>query len=127
MTVNGWLQIAIYSLSIILLTKPLGAYMARVFEGERTFLSPVLGPVERGIYRLCGVDEKSEQSWLGYTVAMLLFSIVGFLFLYALQRLQGFLPFNPQDMAPVSADSSFNTPSASSPTPTGRATAAKRP
>jgi K+-transporting ATPase ATPase A chain len=109
MTVDGWLQIAIYSLSIILLTKPLGAYMARLFEGERTFLSPVLGPVERGFYRLSGVNEKSEQSWLGYTVAMLLFSIVGFLFLYALQRLQALLPFNPQDMSAVSPDSSFNT------------------
>jgi K+-transporting ATPase ATPase A chain len=109
MTVDGWLQIAIYSLSIILLTKPLGAYMARLFEGERTFLSPVLGPVERGIYRLSGVDEKSEQSWVVYTVAMLLFSIVGFLLLYALQRLQDLLPFNPQDMSAVSPDSSFNT------------------
>jgi K+-transporting ATPase ATPase A chain len=83
--------------------------MARLFEGERTFLSPVLGPVERGIYRLSGVDEKSEQSWVVYTVAMLLFSIVGFLLLYALQRLQDLLPFNPQDMSAVSPDSSFNT------------------
>jgi K+-transporting ATPase ATPase A chain len=109
MTVDGWLQIALYSVSIILLAKPLGAYMARLFEGERTFLSPVLEPVERGIYRLGGVDEKSEQTWVGYTVAMLLFSIAGFLILYGLQRLQDVLPFNPQDMSAVSADSSFNT------------------
>jgi K+-transporting ATPase ATPase A chain len=109
MTLNGWLQIAIYSLSIILLTKPLGAFMARVFEGERTFLSPVLGPVERGIYRVCGVNEKSEQGWVGYTVALLMFSLVGFLILYALQRLQAYFPFNPADMSAVSPDSSFNT------------------
>jgi K+-transporting ATPase ATPase A chain len=109
MTANGWLQIAIYSLLILAVTKPLGVFMADVFEGRRTFLSPVLGPVERGIYRICGVDEKQEQHWLTYTVAMLFFSIAGFVSLYALQRLQNVLPFNPQDMSAVSPDSSFNT------------------
>ena len=95
MTVNGWLQIALFCGVIILLVKPLGGYMTRVFAGERTFLSPVLGPLERGLYRLAGIDEKAEQSWVGYTVAMLVFSLVGFLSLYALQRLQMVLPFNP--------------------------------
>jgi K+-transporting ATPase ATPase A chain len=109
MTANGWLQIAIYSLLILAVTKPLGVFMADVFEGRRTFLTPVLGPVERGIYRICGVDEKQEQHWLTYTVAMLFFSIAGFVSLYALQRLQNVLPFNPQDMSAVSPDSSFNT------------------
>lgn len=109
MTANGWLQIAIYSLLILAVTKPLGVFMANVFEGRRTFLTPVLGPVERGIYRICGVDEKQEQHWLTYTVAMLFFSIAGFVSLYALQRLQSVLPFNPQDMSAVSPDLAFNT------------------
>jgi len=109
MTANGWLQIAIYFLLVLAVTKPLGAFMARVFEGERTFLSPILGPVERAIYAVCGVNEREEQHWVTYTVAMLVFSIFGFASLYALQRLQAVLPFNPQDMSAVSPDSSFNT------------------
>ena len=109
MTFNGWMQIAVYCLAIALSAKPLGLYMARVFEGERTFLSPVLGPVERGLYRLAGVDETREQHWLTYTIAMLLFSIVGFVSLYALQRVQDLLPFNPAGMSPISPDSSFNS------------------
>ncbi|MGB8275843.1 MAG: potassium-transporting ATPase subunit KdpA [Alphaproteobacteria bacterium] len=109
MTLNGWVQIAFYCVLITLVVKPFGAYMARVFDGERTFLSPVLAPIERGIYRLCGVDEKAEQHWTTYTIAMLLFSAAGFIVLYALQRLQGVLPFNPQGLGPVSSDSSFNT------------------
>jgi K+-transporting ATPase ATPase A chain len=109
MTANGWLQIVIYSLLIIALTKPLGVYMARVFEGRRNFLSPVLRSVERAIYAVCGVDEKREQHWLTYTVAMLFFSIAGFVSLYALQRLQDVLPFNPQGMSAVTPDSSFNS------------------
>ena len=88
MTLNGWLQIAIFVAIVTALAKPLGGYMTQVFTGERTFLSPVLGPVERGIYRLCGVDERTEQHWVTYAVAMLLFSLAGFLLLYALQRLQ---------------------------------------
>jgi K+-transporting ATPase ATPase A chain len=83
--------------------------MAKVFEGERTFLSPVLGPIERGLYRISGVDEKDDQHWVTYTVAMLVFSLLSFLAVYALQRLQNILPFNPQGLGPVSADSSFNT------------------
>ena len=109
MTANGWLQIGIYSLLILAVTKPLGVYMARVFEGERTFLSPVLGPVERAVYAVCGVKEREEQHWVTYTVAMLFFSIAGFISLYALQRLQDVLPFNPQGMSAVSPDLAFNT------------------
>ncbi len=96
MTVNGWVQIALFSVIVIALTRPLGGYMTRVFAGERTLLRPVLRPVERAVYWCCGVDEKEEQHWLTYAVAMLFFSVVGFVTLYALQRLQGYLPFNPQ-------------------------------
>jgi K+-transporting ATPase ATPase A chain len=109
MTANGWIQIALFCLAIIVCVKPLGLYMARLFEGERTFLSPVLGPVERGIYRLCGVKPNEEQHWTTYTIAMLVFSIAGFLSLYLIQRLQVLLPFNPQGMAAVTPDLSFNT------------------
>jgi potassium-transporting ATPase potassium-binding subunit len=109
MTLNGRLQIAIYCGLIILFVKPFGGFMARVFAGERTFLSPVLRPVERGIYRLCGVEEAVEQHWTSYVIAMLAFSAVGFVALYALMRLQGVLPFNPQDMAGVSPDLAFNS------------------
>jgi K+-transporting ATPase ATPase A chain len=109
MTINGWIQIAIYCAIITALVKPLGWYMTAVFNGERTFLSPILRPVEAGLYRLGGVDEKCEQDWLTYTVAMLLFHVAGFLILYGLLRLQGFLPFNPQGMAAVPEYLSFNT------------------
>ena len=97
MTFNGWLQIALYCVLLMLLTKPLGGYMTRVFNGERTLLSPVLGPLERGLYRLSGVDETQEQHWVAYAIAMLAFSFAGFVVLYALQRLQSVLPFNPQE------------------------------
>ncbi len=109
MTFNGWIQIAIYSLLVIAVVKPLGAYMARVFTGERTFLSPVLQPVERGIYRICGIDEGQEQHWVTYTIAMLFFSVAGFVTLYALQRLQAVLPFNPQGQSAVEQSLAFNT------------------
>ncbi|HZX69823.1 MAG TPA: potassium-transporting ATPase subunit KdpA [Rhodanobacter sp.] len=109
MTINGWLQIAIFCVLLILLTKPLGGYMTRVFNGERTPLSPVLGPLERGLYRVSGVDETQEQHWVTYAVAMLAFTFAGFVVLYALQRLQGMLPFNPQDQAAVTPDLAFNT------------------
>ncbi len=109
MTINGWIQIALYALLVIAVVKPLGAYMARVFTGERTFLSPVLQPLERGIYRVCGVDEGQEQHWVTYTVAMLFFSVAGFVSLYALQRLQGMLPFNPQGQAGLEQSLAFNT------------------
>jgi len=109
MTFNGWVQIAIYVAIVTALVKPLGAYMTQVFTGERTFLSPVLGPVERGIYWLCGVDERGEQHWVTYAVAMLFFSVAGFLSLYALQRFQAVLPFNPQDQSEVEQSLAFNT------------------
>src|SRR5215472_2931716 len=109
MTFNGWLQIALFGAIIIALTKPFGGYMTRVFAGERTLLSPVLRPLERTIYWLCGVEEKTEQHWTIYAAAVLIFSFVGFLALYALQRLQNVLPFNPQGLDAVSPDSSLNT------------------
>ena len=109
MTANGWIQIALYCALVTICVKPLGAYMARVFSGERTFLSPAIVPMERGIYRLCGVSEAEEQSWLTYGLAMLMFHVVGFLLLYGLQRLQAFLPLNPAGQSAVSPDSSFNT------------------
>src|SRR5271167_2142849 len=107
MTFNGWLQIAIFSAIVIALVRPFGGYMTRVFQGERTLLSPVLRPVERAIYAVSGVRETEEQHWVTYTVAMLFFSVAGFLSLYALQRLQNLLPFNPQHFDPVSTDLSF--------------------
>src|SRR5712672_3251319 len=109
MTFNGWLQIALYCVVIVLLVKPFGGYMTRVFTGERTFLSPALGPVERLFYRLSGVDEKSDQNWLTYAVAMLLFSVVGFASLYALMRFQAMLPFNPAGQSAVEEGLAFNT------------------
>jgi K+-transporting ATPase ATPase A chain len=109
MTVNGWIQIGLFCVAIIASVKPLGLYMARVFEGERTFLSPLLVPLERGIYRLCGIDPQKEQHWASYTIAMLAFSIAGFVSLYVLQRLQAVLPFNPQGLGAVGPDLSFNT------------------
>src|SRR5271166_5230029 len=109
MTIVGWVQIALFSVIVILITRPFGGYMTRVFAGERTFLSPVLRPVERAVYWCCGVDEKEKQHWLTYAVALLFFSVVGFLTLYALQRLQWYLPFNPQDQAGIEPSSAFNT------------------
>jgi len=109
MTFNGWLQIALYCAIVTLLVKPLGFYMTRVFTGERTFLSPVLGPIERCVYWLGGVDAKREQNWVTYAVAMLLFSLAGFLLLYAMMRLQGLLPFNPAGQSAVEESLAFNT------------------
>ena len=109
MTANGWIQIALFSVIVILITRPLGGYMTRVFAGERTFLWPVLRPIERAVYWCCGVDENEEQHWLTYAVAILLFSVVGFITLYALQRLQWYLPFNPQGQTGVAPDLALNT------------------
>ncbi|MFP5513171.1 MAG: potassium-transporting ATPase subunit KdpA [Alphaproteobacteria bacterium] len=109
MTVNGWIQILVFLALVVAVTRPLGGFMTRVFTGERTLLSPVIGPVERGLYRLAGVDERTEQHWVSYAVSMLLFSAAGMLLLYALQRLQAVLPLNPQGMAAVPADLAFNT------------------
>ncbi|BBK30929.1 K+-transporting ATPase ATPase A chain [Stella humosa] len=109
MTLNGWVQILLFCALVLALVKPLGAYMTHIFTGGRTWLSPVLGPVERLLYRAAGVDERQEQRWLGYALAMLAFNLAGFLLLYLLQRLQGSLPLNPAGMAAVPPDLAFNT------------------
>ncbi|QCN98300.1 potassium-transporting ATPase subunit KdpA (plasmid) [Azospirillum argentinense] len=109
MTVSGWIHILLFAALVAAVARPLGGYMTRLFNGERTLLSPLLGPVERGLYRLAGVDAKAEQHWVTYAVAMLLFNVAGLLLLYALQRLQGILPLNPNGMAAVPADLAFNT------------------
>lgn len=109
MTLVGWLQISLLFLAVLLVIKPLGLYMARVFSGERTILSPVLGRLERDLYRVSGINPEKEQSWLGYTIAMLAFSLAGFLALYAMLRLQAYLPLNPQGFPGVPSDLAFNT------------------
>lgn len=105
MTLNGWLQILIYFLLLLLVTKPLGVFMARVYNREQTFLDPVLRPVERLIYKLCRIDENREMRWTEYAVAMLLYSAVSMIVLFLLQRLQGHLPFNPQHVPGVDSAS----------------------
>ena len=110
MTVNGWLQILLFLALIFLVTKPMGVFMARVFSRERTFMDPVLRPVERLLYRITGVDEDHEMRWTEYAIAMLLFSLVSMIVLYLIERLQAFLPFNPQRLGAVSpAHLAFNT------------------
>src|SRR5262250_3975237 len=109
MTSIGWLQIALYSVIVIAITRPLGGYMTRVFAGERTLLSPLLRPVERLVYWCCEVDETEEQPWRSYALSMLFFGVAGFVTLYALQRLQWYLPFNPQGQAGVEPVLAFNT------------------
>ena len=109
MTIPGWLQISLLFLAVLLVVKPLGLYMAKVFSGERTFLSPVLSPIERGIYRAAGTSLDKEQNWLAYTLSMLAFSLVSFVVLYAILRLQAYLPLNPQGFANVPSDLAFNT------------------
>jgi len=109
MTVNGWVQLALYLGLLLALVKPLGAFMADVLEGRRTFLSPVLGPLERACYRLAGVDPAVESGWKPYALQMLTFNLLGLLAVYALQRVQHQLPLDPQHLGPVSADSAFNT------------------
>jgi potassium-transporting ATPase potassium-binding subunit len=109
MTINGWIQILVYCAIIVALVKPLGWYMTRVFNGEHTLLSPILRPVERTLYWLSGVDERREQNWLVYTVALLLFNVAGFVVLYILQRFQAALPLNPMGMSAVAPDLAFNT------------------
>jgi potassium-transporting ATPase potassium-binding subunit len=102
MTINGWLQIVFFLLLVLAVTKPLGIFMARVFSRDKTFLDPVLRPIEKLIYRTTGVDEDHEMAWTEYALAMLLFSVVSLLVLYVMQRVQGFLPFNPQKLGAVS-------------------------
>lgn len=109
MTLIGWINIVLYCAIVVALVKPLGGYMTRVFNGERTFLSPVLTPVEAMLYGIAGVDERREQHWLTYTMAMLLFHVGGFAILYALMRFQAVLPFNPAEQSAVAPDLAFNT------------------
>lgn len=109
MTTNGLLQLLCYLLVLLALTKPLGIYMTKIFNGKPIFLSKIFGPIERLIYRICGVDEKAEHHWTTYTIAMLLFSAVGLVVLYLMQRLQFYLPFNPQQFPGVAPDLAFNT------------------
>ncbi|GFE90034.1 potassium-transporting ATPase subunit KdpA [Steroidobacter agaridevorans] len=109
MNMLGVMQIALFAIVLTALVKPLGGFMAKVFQGERTWLSPVFGPVERGIYRLCGIDASSETSWKRYAIAVLLFNLIGFLAVYSIQLAQGVLPLNPQAFAGVEAKSAFNT------------------
>jgi potassium-transporting ATPase potassium-binding subunit len=109
MTSNGWAQIVVFLFLILLITKPLGIFLARVFEREKTFLDPVLRPIEKLIYRLTGVDEASEMRWTEYAIAMLLFSAVSMILLYLFERLQLWLPLNPQHFANVAPDLAFNT------------------
>ena len=105
MTSLGILQIAVFFVLVLLVTKPLGAFMAKVFQGQRTFLHPVLRPLERLIYRLGGVREDTEQRWTQYAASVIAFSVASFLFVYAIQRLQGFLPFNPMHFGTKAAPS----------------------
>ncbi|HET7872879.1 MAG TPA: potassium-transporting ATPase subunit KdpA, partial [Terriglobales bacterium] len=110
MTANGWFQIFLFLLILFLITKPMGIYMARVFSREKTFVDPILRPVERLFYRVTAVDEKREMRWTEYAISMLLFSAVSMIVLYLMQRLQGYLPFNPQKFGAVSpAHVAFNT------------------
>ncbi len=109
MTVNGWVQIVVFLLLVLAVTKPVGVFITRVFNRERTFMDPVLRPIERLIYKLCFVDENHEMRWTEYAFAMLLFSVVSMLLLYLMQRVQGYLPLNPQKFAAVPQALAFNT------------------
>ena len=109
MTANGWLQFAIYSLILLATVRPVGIYLARVLEGERTWLDPILRPIERLLYKLCGVNAKSEMNWREYAFAVLGFSAVSMLLTYAIERLQNHLPWNPQGLAAVGPDLAWNT------------------
>src|SRR5512141_2922960 len=109
MTVNGWLQIGLYALVILAITRPLGLYMFRVFEGDRQPFPRILGPVERLLYRLSGVNPERDQTWWQYAAAMLLFSLFTMVVTYGIERLQHVLPWNPQHIGPVEPMLAFNT------------------
>ncbi len=109
MSFNGWLQFAVYSVVLFLLVRPVGTYLAHVLEGERTWLDPVLRPLERLIYKLCGVKADKEMNWREYAYAALGFSAATMVLTYAVERLQAFLPWNPQHLAAVGPDLAFNT------------------
>src|SRR5512139_429394 len=109
MTLNGWLQILLYLAAVLAVTPPMGRFMTRVFSGQRTWLDPMLGPIERLVYRLSGIDPARPMAWTEYASTTLAFSVVSMLVLYGLQRLQGLLPLNPQGLAGVAPDLAFNT------------------
>src|SRR6202035_5350657 len=109
MTNNGWFQIIVFLLVVLALTKPLGAFMTRVFNREKTFLDPVLRPIEKLLYRLTGVDESTEMGWKEYAGSMLIFSAVTMVLTYLIERIQNHLPLNPQKLAAVAPDLAFNT------------------
>src|SRR5438094_1311761 len=118
MTSNGLLQITVFFLLVLALTKPMGAFMTHIFEGKRTWLHPALRPLERLIYKLCGIQEDQEHRWTGYAASLLMFSLASLVLTYLIQRLQGFLPFNPQGFGTAHAaqgatamtpDLAFNT------------------
>jgi potassium-transporting ATPase potassium-binding subunit len=109
MTANGWFQIGLYVLVLFLITKPIGIFLTRVFERQKTLLDPLLRPVERAIYRVCGVDENKEMRWMEYGTTMLVFSAVSLILLYLFERLQQWLPWNPQRFANVTPDLAWNT------------------
>src|SRR2546423_7093921 len=110
MTANGWFQILLFLALVLLVTKPVGIFMTRVFNRERTFMDPVLRPIERLVYRVTGVDEEYEMRWTEYAISMLLFSLVSMIALYLMERLQGYLPFNPQKLGAVNPSAlAFNT------------------
>src|SRR5213592_2182617 len=110
MTANGWFQILLFLALVLLVTKPMGVFMTRVFSRARTFMDPVLAPIERLLYRVTGVDEDHEMRWTEYAISMLLFSLVSMIVLYLMERLQGYLPFNPQKLGAVNPPAlAFNT------------------
>ena len=110
MSANGWFQILLFLFFVFLVTKPIGIFLTRVFNRDRTFMDPVLRPIERLLYRLCGVDENREMRWTEYAIAMLLFSLVSMVVLYGFERLQAYLPFNPQKFGAVNPTAlAFNT------------------
>ena len=109
MNIYSWIQLIFYMVVLLALAKPLGTFMAKVYQGEHTFLDPVFGPVERFIYRLAGVHADEEMNWKVYAIALMVFNVLGLFVVYALQRLQGYLPLNPQGFGAVTPDSSWNT------------------
>ena len=124
MTANGWFQIGVFFAVLLAITKPLGVYMARVFSGQKTFMDPLMRPVERLLYRVTGVDEKHEMRWTEYAVAMLLMSVVSMVLLYVILRVQRWLPWNPEHFGNLAPDLALNT-AASFTTMSGAGTAAE--
>src|SRR5258707_7065892 len=109
MNIYSWVQLIFYMVVLLALAKPLGSFMAKVYQGERTFLDRVLGPIERFIYRLSSVKPDEDMNWKTYAIAVMLFNVLGIIVVYGLQRLQAFLPLNPQGLGAITPDSSWNT------------------